>query len=209
MIRFPEVNLVQDRVPGAPPITLYQLSTHTAGLATEPDDTDKYVKGPYADWEKTLTAALPHTRYILAPGARFSYSNIGYAILGAALARAAGETYLDYVPKHILKPSGMSHSGLYLDSRMLPHLAKGYEVTRTGIDSETPLREHEGRGYKMPNGAMYTTVGDLARFASFFMGEGPDTVLNVTSFERSLAASAERDLSAVMASASKRAVLEI
>ncbi len=39
-------------------------------------------------------------------------------------------------------------------------------------------------------------MGDLARFASFFMGEGPDTVLNATSFERSLAASAERDLSA-------------
>jgi CubicO group peptidase (beta-lactamase class C family) len=55
------------------------------------------VKGPVADWEKTLIASLPHTHYILEPSTRFSYSNIGYAILGAALSRAAGESYLDYV----------------------------------------------------------------------------------------------------------------
>jgi CubicO group peptidase (beta-lactamase class C family) len=193
---FPEINLVQGSAENTPPITLYQLATHTAGLPAEPDDTDTYVTGPYADWEKTLIAALPHTHYTLPPGTRFSYSNIGYAILGAALGRAGGEAYLDYVPKHILKPLRMSHSGLYLDSGMQPHLAKGYEVTRTGIDPDIPLREHQGRGYKMPNGAMYTTVGDLARFTSFFIGEGPETVLKTASLERSLATSAERDLSA-------------
>lgn len=78
---FPEVKLVQGRFADAPPITLYQLSTHTSGLAVEPDDIATYTRGPYADWEKTLIAALPHTRYTLKPGARFSYSNIGYAIL--------------------------------------------------------------------------------------------------------------------------------
>jgi CubicO group peptidase (beta-lactamase class C family) len=165
---------------------LYQLSTHTAGLAVEPDDTATYVQGTYVDWEKTLIAALPHTRYIHKPGTRFAYSNIGYAILGAALSRAAGQPYLDYVPKKILEPLGMSHSALHTDPAMLPHLAKGYEPTPKGLDAETPLREHEGRGYKMPNGAMYTTVGDLARFASFFMGQGPDTVLSTASLERSI-----------------------
>lgn len=47
-----------------------------------------------AEWEKTLVAALPHLKYNFEPGTRFSYSNIGYAILGAALSRAAGEPYL-------------------------------------------------------------------------------------------------------------------
>ena len=36
----------------------------------------------------------------------------------------------------------------------------------------------------MPNGAIYTTVGDLARFASFLMGQGPDSVLKTASLER-------------------------
>jgi len=34
-----------------------------------------------------------------------------------------------------------------------------------------------GRGYKVPNGGLYSTVGDLARFLVFEMGGGPDRVL--------------------------------
>jgi CubicO group peptidase (beta-lactamase class C family) len=175
---FPEVDLAQGRYPNAPPITLMQLATHTSGLAREPDDAQKYVEGPVADWEKILIAALPHLHYIYEPGTRFSYSNIGYAILGAALARAAGEPYLKYVPEHIFKPLGMTRSALELAPSVQPYLSSGYQTGDNGsIDAATPLREQAGRGYKVPNGAIYTTVGDLAKFASFLMGEGPSTVL--------------------------------
>jgi D-alanyl-D-alanine carboxypeptidase len=183
---FPEIKAVQGRFPDAPPITLVELATHTSGLGREPDNTETYVTGTVADWEKTLIAALPHTHYILEPGTRFSYSNIGYAILGAALSRAAGESYIEYVPKHIFQPLGMTHSALERNVQMLPHLSKGYEVIGPNgeVDSATPEREHQtGRGYKVPNGAIYTTVGDLARFASFLMGQGPESVLKTASLE--------------------------
>ncbi|HKD79588.1 MAG TPA: serine hydrolase [Candidatus Angelobacter sp.] len=182
---FPEIKSVQGRFPDAPPITLIQLATHTSGLGREPDDTATYTRGSVADWEKTLIAALPHTHYIHEPGTRFSYSNIGYAILGAALSRAAGEPYTEYVPKHILQPLGMTHSALEQNSSILPHLAKGYVVMGPNqIDSETPQREGEtGRGYKVPNGAIYTTVGDMAHFASFLMDQGPESVLKTSALE--------------------------
>jgi CubicO group peptidase (beta-lactamase class C family) len=184
---FPEVKTVQGRIPGAPPITLIQLATHTSGLGREPDNTDTYVTGAVSDWEKTLIAALPHTHYILEPGTRFSYSNIGYAILGAALSRAAGEPYTAYVPRHIFEPLGMTHTALERNEKMMPHLAKGYQVMgpNGAVDSASPQREHEtGRGYKVPNGAIYTTVADLARFTSFLMGKGPDSVLKTAALER-------------------------
>ena len=183
---FPEIKAVQGRFPDAPPITLIQLATHTSGLDREPDDIEVATTGPVADWEKTLIAALPHLRYAFEPGTQFSYSNMGYAILGAALSRAAGESYLEYVPKHIFEPLGMTHSALELNSRILPHLSKGYAVMGPNgeVDSVTPQRENEkGRGYKVPNGAVYTTVGDLARFASFLMGQGPASVLKTSSLE--------------------------
>ncbi len=183
---FPEIKLVQDRFPDAPPITLIQLATHTAGLAQEPENTETYVTGAVADWEKTLIAALPHTRYILEPGTRYSYSNIGFAILGAALERAAGEPYVEYVPKHIFQPLGMTHSALEWNAAMTPHLSKGYQLTgpNGGVDSATAQRENEtGRGYKVPNGAIYTTVGDLAHFASFLMSQGPESVLKIATLE--------------------------
>ena len=184
---FPEIKLVQGRFPDAPPITLVQLATHTSGLGREPDHTEAYVTGAVADWEKTLIAALPHLHYEYEPGTRFFYSNIGFAVLGAALSRAAGESYVEYVPKHIFEPLGMTHSALERNTQMLPHLSKGYQLTGQGdgVDSETPQREHEtGRGYKVPNGAIYTTVGDLARFASFLMGQGPESVLKTASLDR-------------------------
>jgi CubicO group peptidase (beta-lactamase class C family) len=184
---FPEIKAVQGRFPDAPPITLVQLATHTSGLGREPDNTQTYVTGAVADWEKTLIAALPHLRYQFEPGTRFFYSNIGFAVLGAALSRAAGESYVEYVPKHIFEPLGMSHSALERNAQMLPHLSKGYQLMAPGgpVDSETSQHEHEvGRGYKVPNGAIYTTLGDLARFASFLMGQGPESVLKTASLNR-------------------------
>jgi CubicO group peptidase (beta-lactamase class C family) len=197
---FPEINTVLGRYPDAPPITLVQLATHTAGLSREPDNTETYLKGQVADWEKTLIAALPHTHYILEPGTRFSYSNIGYAILGAALSRAAGQSYVEYVSKHIFQPLGMTHTALERNPEMVAHLSKGYQLMGPKeVDSETAQREHEtGRGYKVPNGAIYTTVGDMAHFTSFLLGQGPESVLKATSlarFQSQSAVPADIDLS--------------
>ncbi|HEX7287461.1 MAG TPA: serine hydrolase [Candidatus Angelobacter sp.] len=189
---FPEINTVQGRFPNAPPITLIQLANHTSGLGREPADIEKFVHGAVAEWDKTLIAALPHTRYALEPGTRFSYSNIGFAVLGAALARASGQPYLDYVPKQIFEPLGMAHTSLIQTPALLQHLAKGYEVSSAGkLDAETAQRESEnGRGYKVPNGAIYTTVGDLARFCSFLLGQGPESALKAAILERNLTQSA-------------------
>jgi CubicO group peptidase (beta-lactamase class C family) len=183
---FPEIKAVQRKFPDAPSITLIQLATHTSGLAREPDNIDAATTGPVSSWENTLVAALPHLHYRFEPGTQFSYSNVGYAILGAALSRAAGEPYIDYVQKHIFEPLGMSHSAFERNTQILPHLAKGYELKGANrqADSAMSQREHEtGRGYKVPVGAIYTTVGDLAQFVSFLMGQGPESVLKLSSLD--------------------------
>jgi hypothetical protein len=66
---FPEIKTVQGRYPDAAPITLIQLATHTSGLGREPDNTETYVTGSVANWEKTLIAALPHTLHTRAENA--------------------------------------------------------------------------------------------------------------------------------------------
>jgi CubicO group peptidase (beta-lactamase class C family) len=176
---FPEVNRVPKRYKDAPPITLLQLATHTSGLAREPDHTATYVTGEPEAWKETLIAALPHVHYESKPGKRFSYSNIGYAVLGAALEQAAGRPYLEYLPQHIFLPLGMTHTSLVLTPEVQSHLAKGYQTNLIGSPSsaESDLENRTGRGYKVPNGAIYTTVGDMAKFASFLMGKGPADVL--------------------------------
>lgn len=81
----------------------------------------------------------------------------------------------------------MTHTSLVLTPEMTPHLSKGYDIAQGKVDAATPLRENEeGRHYKVPNGAIYTTVGDLARFASFLMGGGPDSVLKKSTLDNDL-----------------------
>ena len=177
---FPEIHLVPTPYKGAPPVTLVQLATHSSGLAPEPDDTATYVKGPVAEWEKTLIAALPHTRYLFEPGTHCSYSNIGYAILGAALARAAHQPFTEYVKEKILRPLGMTHTDFEDTPAIREKLTRGYDVVFSNgkFDSQTAEKEIlTGRGYKVPNGALFTTVADLAHFELFEMLGGPDSVL--------------------------------
>ena len=181
---FPEVKQVQGAFAGAPPITLVQLATMTSGMDREPADLPTYLKGPVSDWEKVLSAALPRTKYAFEPDTHYFYSNIGYATLGAALSRAAGTMYTKYVAEKIFAPLEMTHSAFEPTPAIREHLSIGYEVARDGkIDSVTPQREHDGRGYKVPNGAMYTTVGDLARFLSLELGEVPANVLKKETLE--------------------------
>jgi len=175
---FPEVNSVQGRFAQAPPITLVQLATMTSGVGREPANLPTYLIGPVSQWEMVLISALPETKYDLEPDTQFLYSNIGYAMLGAALGRAAGMSYTSWVQQRILTPLGMSHTAFEPNATIQSQIAKGYEVDRSGhISFEAPQREHAGRGYKVPNGALYTTVDDLARFVALELGEGPETVL--------------------------------
>jgi CubicO group peptidase (beta-lactamase class C family) len=176
---FADVEQIAARPSGASPFTFLQLATMTAGLAREPDEAGPFWTGPVSDWEKTLRAALPHTRYTSVPGTEYSYSNIGYAILGAALARAAGQPYTEWQRLRVLGPLGMERTRFEVDPTIEADLAVGYQVRGDGtLDDQTAAREaRDGRGYKVPNGAMFTTVDDLARFVAFELGRGPDRVL--------------------------------
>jgi len=144
-----------------------------------------------------LIAALPHTKYAYEPGTGFIYSNIGYAILGAALGRASGLGYVEYVRQRIFKPLGMVNTAFEPDDQIRANISRGYVKQKDKVDWETPEREHQGRGYKVPNGAIYTTVTDLARFVAFEMGQGPASVLKKESlddnFKRIITANAGLD----------------
>jgi len=101
---LPEISLVRAPVPAATVPTLVQLATMTSGLARDPVDQRKSQSGTPSQWLHILLSALPHTEYANAPGVSYRYSNVGYAILAAALSRAAKDNYVSYISHHILAP---------------------------------------------------------------------------------------------------------
>lgn len=170
----PEARALRRFYPNAPPITLFQLATHTSGLAREPDD-ERLAQGPSDRWDTLVVRGLTQVKVLAEPGTAYRYSNFGYALLGLALSQRAGERYEAYIARHILQPLGMVASGFHSLADSL--LATGYDWADGAIDARTPALEHRGRGYKVPNGALYSTLGDLARFVAFEMKGGPDSVL--------------------------------
>jgi len=173
----PEIVELVDRPPGASP-DLRQVASHTAGFAREPD-LDGAATGPIEGWTSRILESIPTTRYQTPPGTEYSYSNIGFGILGFGLERAASEPFMEQVEARIFEPLGMTSSTFVIDDALRPSLSRGHANGGDGeVNTEQPAREHAGRGYKVPNGGVYSTVDDLARFAAGVMGRGGVSLLS-------------------------------
>ena len=176
---YPEIKEIRGYSKLAAPITVQQLATMTSGISREPEQEGPFWTGPVAMWDSTLHLALPHTNMDQAPGTSFLYSNIGYAILGATLGRVAGVPYVQWQKEHILEPLGMRHTAFEIEPAIAPDVTRGYDILINGAaDPAQSVRESiTGRGYKVPNGAIYTTVGDLSQFLVLQLGHGPVSVV--------------------------------
>ncbi len=140
---------------------LRQLLSHTAGLPAEP-------AGPW--WERRDGEDFPglaelvrdHDR-VLPPGGLHHYSNLGFALVGQAVAHLRGQPWFDVVRERVLEPLGMGRTSY---APVHPH-AQGYSVhpwART-LDPEP----HTDTGAMAPAGQLWSTLGDLARFARFWL----------------------------------------
>jgi len=175
---FPEIKNLADKPENAEPITFRHLASHTSGLIREPK-LKGAASGPISQWEEKILASIPKTSYQSMPGEKFSYSNIGFGMLGLAVSRAAGKPFMDLIQEHIFDPLGMASSFFVLTDEYVPHLSMGYVQRRDGtVDAEFPAKEHAGRGYKVPNGGIYSTVGDLSKFVAAMTGTSSEKIFS-------------------------------
>lgn len=107
-------------------ITLLDLATHHSGLPGMPDNMDPAdPSNPYADYSVAqMYAFLSVFRPEREAGAAYQYSNVGYGLLGHALARAAGSGYDELVRERILGPLRMEGTAIELTGE---RMAKGHD----------------------------------------------------------------------------------
>ena len=84
--------------------TVRSLLAHVSGMQSEP-------VGPW--WERSpgvslddLLAANEGSGAVFGPGEHFHYSNLGYGLLGAAVARLRGAPWRELVAERVLAPLG-------------------------------------------------------------------------------------------------------
>ena len=150
-------------------VTVRHLLDHTAGL-NDAHIWQMFSERPEPD--TPLIEAFPDPKTQLRirsrPGSRFSYSNMGYALLGLIIESVTGDRYESYLDQHVLAPLGMRDSTFAF-------------TTQEGKDADPMLawgHVDDGSRYVAspiflrPAGQFTTTAADLARFATFLMSDG-------------------------------------
>ena len=142
----------------AAPITVRSILCHHSGLPTDLN------KGMWSNDPFTKVAAQLNEEYTaFPPNLVFSYSNLGYTLLGHMIQEVSGEDYSAYMRSHLFEPMGMHRSGMRLRPDMAAHLSKGY---REGMESDLlPIRD-------LPAYSLYTTAEDLGRFMKTILSRG-------------------------------------
>ena len=143
--------------PVAEQITVRQLMTMGGGFLTDDPWGDRQQDLPLVTFRKLVAGGLAPT---LAPGERFEYSNLGYALLGLVVESVTGLAYPDAVRQRVLVPLGMAASGYEVTHVGGAAVASGYVRRSTGWVQE----EIAASGAFSPMGGLLSTVNDLARW---------------------------------------------
>ncbi|MFF4399875.1 serine hydrolase domain-containing protein [Streptomyces sp. NPDC001480] len=152
--------------------TIAELLAHTGGLAAESP-------GPW--WERTAGSLRPELSDVLGEqpllhpaGRRFHYSNPGYTLLGALVEEVRGAPWEEVLRREVLEPLGLNRT----TAQPQAPCAGGWAV-HPWADALLP-EPVEDLGRMAPAGQLWSTTGDLARFAAF-LAKGDDRVLSAES----------------------------
>lgn len=107
-------------------ITVHMLLTHRSGLSNYMYDADRIWSDHSVYMSNQalveLLSAEPQQAFY-PPNKRFNYSNTGYALLAAIVEQVSGESFDDYLVKHIFEPAGMVTAFVINPRRRLPRKA--------------------------------------------------------------------------------------
>jgi CubicO group peptidase (beta-lactamase class C family) len=170
--------------PAQPP-TVWQMMSHTSGLAGDPS-------GEIADNPRTMRLTLAeavryyaHERLCFEPGTRWRYSNMGIATLGRIIEVVSGEEYVDFIQTRILQPLGMKDTFFFPPDaaadpdRKRDRIAMVYKhedgkLVRSGAEilAGDPTHYRAGAKYPAPEFGLYSTAPDLLKFYSMLLAGG-------------------------------------
>jgi CubicO group peptidase (beta-lactamase class C family) len=100
------------------------------------------------------------------PGAKWSYSNSGYVLLGYLIERVSGETYQKFLQDNIFTPLDMKDSGYDSNSAIIMHRASGYTPSPHGIENAGFIN----MTIPFSAGGIYSTTGDLLKWERGLFG---------------------------------------
>ncbi len=148
-------------------ITLRHLIHHTSGLR------DQWEALAMAGWrlddvitrEHILTMVQHQRELNFEPGEEHLYCNTGYTLLGEIVARVTGVSFAAWTKNNLFEPLGMNHTHFHDSHELIvPERAYSYKPEENG-DFHKSVLSYANAGAT----SLFTTVGDLLKWASNFM----------------------------------------
>lgn len=149
-------------------IQIRHLLSHTSGIGiSKNDDNLKYLE-KYTDTKfrrindyKILTK---NAFFKSKPGKEYSYSNMGFHLLGAVIKEVSGQEYYDYIQTHIFDVAGMKTTSFEELDQLDSNTAHGYVKEQNNKKIYWKSNESDCNWKGTPAGGAYSTVGDLLKF---------------------------------------------
>ena len=140
-------------------ITLEDLATHTSGLPREVSSYPKHTPHFTFPDQTFRWTWLPQQTLKTPPGTAAFYSNIGFDLLGDALASATHKSYAQLLDEQILRPLALYNTTLVPSQQQCARLLRGNR-------DEGPCTDTQPSG---PSGGLYSTPADMARFLGYLL----------------------------------------
>jgi D-alanyl-D-alanine-carboxypeptidase/D-alanyl-D-alanine-endopeptidase len=141
------------------PITLEDLALHTSGLPREvlpyPAKAPHFTFPSYA----TRWAWLPKQKLAADPGTTALYSNVGFDLLGDALATASGKSYAQLLHETLLQPLDM------WDTTLVPSKEQCARLMQP-VKDEGPCTETLASG---ASSGVYSTGADMVKLLKYLL----------------------------------------
>ncbi len=122
---------IKSRFSDSKPITGRTILTHHSGLPSDIlKDFVYHPSNPPPDYEKMfmkLPSSLKEEYVANPPNTVFSYSNIGYSILGAMIAKTSEIGYEEFMKKNFFEPLNMNLTDFRKNTQNEPLFSEGYE----------------------------------------------------------------------------------
>jgi len=151
------------RVTPTRPVNLIDLMTHTSGL---PGSAPAGEKPPATLAEHV--AGVARATLLFEPGTSWNYSNIGIAALGRVVEVVTGQPFDRFLSERLLEPLEMRDTFFFTPPEKAARVASLYRWEESGLK----LVPMQARRFPTPEGGLFGTAGDIARFHQMMANKG-------------------------------------
>lgn len=150
-------------------VTVRHLLNQTSGLPVSIGLADLGNLDNRLDATERQVRALSTLKLTRPVGARFEYTNTNYNVLGLIIEAASGETYPEYIRRHIFEPLDMRHSFTAKADAQRDGLATGH---RYWFGQPFPTPDLSIPPGSLPSGQLIASAEDMAHYLLAHLNAG-------------------------------------